>query len=60
MVTRWSPESAKLFSSLLKVNQVFVVSKSYFEIKTGHYKIELRNKNGESFNKLLKKCLNRK
>ena len=60
MVTRWSPESAKLFSSLLKENQVFKVSKSYFELKTGHYKIELRNNNGESFNKLLKKFLNKK
>ena len=44
-------------SSLFKVNQVFTVNKLHYEAKTGHYKIDLLNKHGESLNKNLKKLL---
>ena len=57
---RWSSEAKNKFISILKINQVFTVSKVYFEVKTGHFKVELRNNNGKSFNSLFKNILNRK
>ena len=55
--TKWSTEAKIYMSSLFKVNQVFTVNKLHYEAKTGHYKIDLLNKHGESLNKNLKKLL---